>query len=221
MVAINKTQWKIVKELSKGNRTQSELAKTFKMSLPSIHMQLKSLEREKLVKKVGEIKGKTRPYAEYSIGNGFIYFMKVLPNEAEQTFLEIDENIKLHLRIWSIPQREYQFYVEKFWWGLQDYLGDIDAVIIYGSVAQGEARQGSDIDILLLVNKGVKKYEKMFGAKMVGQRGKRKMISCQIFETNDFKNSLEKGSDFAREIINNNLIIYDNSNSFTKLKNES
>lgn len=218
MITLHKTKWQIIEALTKGNKTPTELAKRLKITLPSIHAQIKELEQENLIKKVGEIKGKTRPYAEYSIREGFIYFVKALPDETAQKFLPIDENLKLHLRIWSVPQKEYHYYIERFWWQIQEYLKDIDSIIVYGSVASGEARDGSDIDILMLVKKNMKKYEKMFSAKMIGTRGKRKMIMCQIFETDDFENSLKKGSDFAREVMKNNIVIYDPDNNFIKLK---
>ena len=221
MLNLNKTKWMIINELSKQERTPTELAKKLKITLPSVHLQLKDLQREGLVKKIENIKGKTRPYSGYSLGNGFIYFIKALPSEIDQRFLEVDQNLLLHLRIWSIPQKENHYYLENFWWQLQDYLDDFDAVVVYGSVAKGEAREGSDIDILLLVKKDVKKYENMYNAKMIGIRGKRKMIMCQVFRTEDFENSLKKGSDFAREIMKNSIVIYDPYYKFIKLKNES
>ena len=221
MLNLNKTKWMIISELSKQERTPTELAKKLKITLPSVHLQLKDLQREGLVKKIENVKGKTRPYSGYSLGNGFIYFIKALPNEIDQRFLEIDQNLLLHLRIWSIPQKENHYYLENFWWQLQDYLDDFDAVVVYGSVAKGEARVGSDIDVLLLVKKDVKKYENMYNAKMIGVRGRRKMIMCQVFKTEDFENSLKKGSDFALRVMKNSIIIYDPNYSFTKLKNES
>jgi len=219
MITLNKTKCRIIEELSKGNKTPTQLAKKLKITLPSIHAQLKALEQEKLVKKVGEIKGKTRPYAEYSIENGFIYFMKALPNETEQRFLQIDENLKLHLRIWSLPQKEYHYYIESFWWQIQDYLEDIDAIVIYGSVATGKAREGSDIDVLMLVKKDVKKYEEKFNAIMVGPKIRGKVIMAQVFKTDDFENSLKKGSKFAEEVIRNHRIIYDPNKRLERIKN--
>lgn len=229
MLILNKTKWSIVKELSKGNKTPTELAKKLKMTLPSIHAQLKGLEQERLIKKVGEVKGKTRPYAEYSIGEGFVYFIKALPNETEQKFLEVDDDLKIHLNVWSIPQREYHIYVERFlfvllggemWHSLENkYWENVDAIVVYGSVASGKAEEGSDIDILLLVKKNVEKYEKEFGAVRIEVKGKGKTIMTQVFRTDDFENSLKKGSDFAIEVIKNNVVIYDPDKKFTKLKN--
>lgn len=218
MLDINKTKWNIIKELSQGDKTPTELSKRLKLSLPSIHEQLKALEQKNLIEKKGQVKGKTRPYAEYSIGNGFIYFMKVLPKETEQRFLPIDENLKLHLRIWSIPQKRYHYYLENFWWRIQDYLEDIETIVIYGSVAKGEAREDSDIDILILVKKDVKKYEEKFNAFAVGPRGKKEIIMTQIFQISDFENSLRRGSKFSNEVMKNHKIIYDPNKIFEKLK---
>lgn len=219
MLNLNKTKWRIIQELSKGNKTPTELAKKIKITMPSIHAQLKEMQQEGMVKKVGEIKGKTRPYAEYSIEEGFVYFVRALPNEAEQIFLPVEQNLQLHLRIWSVPQKEYHYYLEGFWWQIQDYLEDIDSIVVYGSVASGKAREGSDIDILLLVKKDVKKYEKIFNAIMVGPKGKREMVMAQVFRTDDFENSLKKGSKFAEEVIKNHRIIYDPNKKFEKIKN--
>ncbi len=219
MLNLNKTRWRLIEELSKGNKTPSELAKKLRITPPSIHSQLKSMQAERLVKRVGEIKGKTRPYAEYSIGAGFVYFLKALPNETQQGFIECDENLKLHLRIWSIPQKEYHYYIESFWWQIQDYLDDIDTIAVYGSVASGKARQGSDIDVLVLVKKDVKKYEERLNAVIVGQKGKKEVVMAQVFETNDFENSLKKGSKFAEEVIKENIILYDPCNNLEKIKN--
>lgn len=202
---INKTQWKIIEELSKGNKTPTELATALKIKPPSIHLQLKQLEQKKLIEITGRKKGKTRPYYEYSLGTGFIYFIKALPNETEQKFMKVTAHIKLHLQIWAIPQQEYHEYVETFWWQLQNCLKDIDAVAVYGSVASGQAREGSDIDILLLVNKNQKKYEEKYRAVMIKDR----IIMAQAFQTQDFANSLKKGSKFAEQAIKNSITIYD------------
>lgn len=211
-------KWEVIKLLAKGNKTPTELAKLLKISMPSLHKHLIQLEQEKMIAKIGEKKGKTRPYAEYSLGQGFVYFIKALPGEAEQKFLTIDENLKLHLRIWSVPQRRYHYYIESFWWKLQDYLEDIEAVMVYGSVAQGTAKEDSDIDVLLLVKNDVKKYEKLFGAKVIGPKGRGEMVMAQVFETKDFENSLKKGSKFAKEALKNIKVIYDPNKLFEKWK---
>jgi len=211
---INQTQWKIIEELAKSNKTPTELAAALKIKPPSIHLQLKQLEQNSLIQTAGHKKGKTRPYCEYSLGTGFIYFAKALPNETEKKFMKITPLVKLHLQIWAIPQQEYHEHIELFWWQIQKHLQDIDAIIVYGSVANGQARDGSDIDILLLVNKNQKKYEEQYRAVMI----KDKIIMTQVFETDDFANSLKKGSKFAEQSIKNCVIIYDPKEKASQMK---
>lgn len=212
------TRWRIVRELSKGDLTPTKLAKRLKISLPSIYAQLKQLERENLVKRVEDSKGKTRPYTTYGLGEGFLYFIEAFPGEARKRILRADEDVMVQLRIWSIPQQEYHYYVECFWWELQKHLADIESVVVYGSVARGDTRKGSDIDILLLVNKGVKKYGDKFGAGMVGTREKSKVFMCQVFEAEDFGKSLQLGSQFAAEVVKDGIAIHDPKKYFSRLK---
>jgi predicted nucleotidyltransferase/predicted transcriptional regulator len=215
---VSETQWKILKELAKSDMAPTDLAKTLKITLPSVHVQLKQLLSRQLIKEVERESGKTRPFTKYSLGNGFVYIIKALPGEISKTLLEIDDNIIFHLRVWSVAQKEYHPYLDQFWWILQNYIYDIDAVILFGSVAKGNAKPGSDIDILLLVRKDVEKYEKMFGAQLVGTKQEKKMFMCQVFKTDDFENSLKKGSDFAAEVVKSNIVLYDPDKLFLRLQ---
>lgn len=202
-------QWEIIKILTAGNKTPTDIAKIMKISLPGLHKHLMDLERAGMIQKADATKGKTRPYTTYTIGKGFVYFTKAIGGIAEQGLIEADENVKAQLGIWAIPQKEYHYYIESFWWQAQEFIEDIDAIAVFGSVAKGNARENSDIDVLLLVKKDVKKFEKMFGAIAVGKKGKKAMVMAQVFEINDFNNSLRKGSKFAKEVISNHKTIYD------------
>lgn len=202
-------QWEIIRILAKGNKTPTEIARIMNISLPGLHKHLAELERKGMIKKADAIKGKTRPYTAYSIGKGFVYFAQAMKGNAEQGFIEADENVKAQLGIWAIPQKEYHYYIEALWRQLQEFIEDIDAIAIFGSVAKGNAREGSDIDALLLVKKDVNKFERKFGTIAVGKKGGKAMVMAQVFETNDFKNSLKKGSKFAEEVIKSHKVIYD------------
>ncbi len=211
-------RWEIIRILSEGDRTPTEMAKMLKISLPALHKHLVSMESEGLIRKEGIIKGKTRPYATYTLGNGFVYFAKAVKGGAEQGIIEADDDVKLRLNIWSIPQKEYHAYIEAFWWKIQEDISDIDAVAVFGSVAKGNAREGSDIDVILLAKSGAKKLEKKFSATAVGKQGKKAVVMAQVFETEDFRNSLAKCSKFAEEVMKGNKVIYDPLNVFYGLK---
>lgn len=218
-VIISKTRWEIIKRLSKGKKTPSELAKVLGRSIPTVHRHLKHLENLGMIERVGERKGKTRPYVEYSLGKGFVFFVEALPGEVRKRFLKIDDNLLVHLRIWSIPQKEFHRYVEGFWWELQDYLDKVEAIAVFGSVARGDARSGSDIDALILARKAVNKLEERFGAIPIGPSGKSRLIMAQVFTLEDFAQSLASDSLFAREVIENMIIIHDPNKTLEALRN--
>ncbi len=201
-------KWKIIESLSKRERTSSELAKQFKTSLSNISQQLSELESFGIVKKAGVEKGKRRPFLRYSLDKGFIFLIEAIPKETRKIFLEADENIKTHMRIWSIPQKEFHYYVESLWWELQNYLDNIVSFAIFGSVAKGNAREDSDIDVLIIAEKNAEEFEKKFSAKIVGLKERGKMIMAQVFSTADFEKALEESA-FAKQIISSMIIICD------------
>jgi len=204
------SRWRVIQALAKRDSTPSELAKRFGTSIANITQQLSKLESEGLVKRVGvKRQGVGRPFTRYSLDRGFVLLIGVIPGKAEKVLLEADENIRLHLNIWSIPQKEYHYYVEKFWWDIQDYLDSIEALAVFGSVAKGDARAGSDIDLLIIARKNARRLERKFSSKIVGPEGRGKMIMAQVFSTREFINMQKSGSRFAVEAISSMKVIYD------------
>lgn len=205
----SETKWRIIEILSKGDKTPTAIAGKLRKSLSNICLHLAELETLKIIKKTGVTGGKTRPYTKYTLDKGFVFLIEAIPNKTRKIFLEVDENLQTHLNIWSIPQKEFHYYVEMFWWELQEYLDDIESVVIFGSVAKGNARTDSDIDALILAKKNIRELEKKFAAKIIGPRKKGKMMMAQVFTPEDFENALKEGSNFAKEVVSSMIIIYD------------
>jgi len=203
-------RWRVIQALAKRDSTPSELAKKFETSIANITQQLSKLESEGLVKRAGvKRQGVGRPFTRYSLDRGFVLLIGAIPGKAEKVLLEADENIRLHLNIWSIPQKEYHYYIEKFWWEIQDYLDSIEALAVFGSVAKGDARTGSDIDVLIIARKHTRRLEGKFSSKIVGPEGRGKMIMAQVFSTQEFSNMLKSGSRFIREAVSSMKVVYD------------
>lgn len=218
---ISKTSWKIIELLGERDRTPTELVNLLKISHSSLHKHLENLERNNFIIKIAENKGKTRPYKTYSLGEGFIYFIEALNGEVAKKFLRIDENLKVHLNVWKIPQKEFQYFVERFWWDIQDDMEKINSIGVFGSVAKGNAREDSDIDILILTNKKENLLEKKYGTKIIKKPyEKGKMIMSQIFEKNGFIEAIIKKSKFANEAIKNMILIYDKEDFLLKIKRQ-
>jgi len=216
--AISKTRLELLILLSQKSRTPSELARLLEKSLPTITRHLAHLENFNLVERVGEERGRTRPYVKYALRETAI-LIKVMEGDVKILNLPLSEEIKVQLRIWSIPQQSFHYYIEGFLWQIQDLMPCVTAIAVYGSVAKGDAREDSDIDALILATKDIAKIKKRCEAMIVKKPGEEaKMVMAQVFELNEFEQALSSGPEFAREVIKSMLPIYDPDRILAKLK---
>ncbi len=214
---LSETEWKIVELLTTRAFSPTEIAQALKTSIQNAGTILRKLEQKKLVIKTLK-SGKTRPFTQYSIGKGFVYFAQALPGRAERKFLEVDENLKMHLAIWSLPQHEFHYFLEDFWWGIKKYWSKIKCLVVFGSVARGDARRDSDIDILIIPHHKEKALERRLQAYMAGSKESNKIITCQVFSLQEAKDKLSRGDKLIKEILKEGKIIYDPQDVFLTLK---
>lgn len=212
MVKLEKNRWEILKIISNSNATPTEISKKLKISLPAVSSHINSLETQGFIEKTGEKKGKTRSYNIYSLKKDLFHFIKITPGEVSKGTLEIDNDFNAILEIYRLPQKEFRKSILDFWYDIQKHLENIKAIAIYGSVAKGNAKEDSDIDILIISDKD--KIDEEYSAKMF----KNKMVMGKTFSEKDFLNSKNKGSLFIKEIQKTMHVIYDPKNI---LKNEN
>lgn len=211
---LQKNRLEILKFISDKERTPTEISKKFNMSLPGVHSNLNFLENRGFIEKSGEKKGKTRPYNLYTIKKDIFSYLKISKKDVSKETLEIDEDFDSILQIYKISSRDFRKSLLKFWYDIQRFRKEIQSIAVYGSVAKGNQKQDSDIDILI-ISKNPDKLEKEYSAKMF----ENKMIMAKAFSKKDFLDSKNKGSLFIKEILENMFIIYDPENILSSLKN--
>lgn len=217
---LSATRFKVLELLSEKPRTPSELSKLLKKSLPTVTRHLAYLENFELVKRVGEEKGKTRPYVKYALNESAI-LIKVLEKDVGIFSLTLDESAKMQLRIWSIPQRRFHYYVERFIWQVQDLMPKIAAIAVYGSVARGDARDDSDIDLLILVTSEaeVEMIKKECETMVIRKPSEEaRMVMAQVLSLSEFQKALCLGSEFAKEVTESMSPIYDPNRILARLE---
>lgn len=202
----------VLNHLEGGEKTPTELSGEMDLSISSVSKHLKELERMGLVVKSGKKKGKTRSYLKYRLRD-FVYFVSSLDGEVGKEMVELDEHHKVRFRIWSIPQKRFHKHLDKFWCEVQKDLEKIDSLMVYGSVARGDAGEDSDVDLLIISE--FENLEDKYGANVVGK----KMFMANVFSRADFKGSLEEGSEFAENAIEEGRIIYDPEGFLREMKN--
>ncbi len=85
------TAWMILEELGKGNKTPTELASKFDMSVANVDNFLSKLEDKRIVKRVKKIrKGRGRPFTEYALEEKGPIFI-LMPAEGKRYYIEGSE----------------------------------------------------------------------------------------------------------------------------------
>ena len=98
-------------------------------------------------------------------------------------------------------------------------LGDrIDSIILYGSVARNEAREESDIDILVVIkDKDIEIYDKISKIRTDIDLDNNTLTSLLLLSRKELERYIKLGSPLIEGIMKEGAILYDDGN-FEKLR---
>lgn len=207
MFEVTEAKKKVLEKLAEGDWTPTELAYELGLKTQTAYNHLQQLEEKGVLDK-RKVEAKTRPKTRYSIGEGFIQYVAILPGDFTIRTLRLNRNKKALFRIWSIPQPEFHPYLEEVWHELKKEDG-ILAAGIYGSVARGEADRDSDIDVLIITKNKKREIEKKYGSKVVELEGDNKLIMSQVYTLKEYRNSLVHQSDFLTRVKDEIIPVFD------------
>lgn len=206
---------KVLQKLSEQAYAPTDLAEELDKSRNTVYNHLEDLYNQGILSKK-QVAAKTRPKTRYSIDDGFINYIAVLPGQYTQKNLKLTPERQPVLRIWSLPQEEFQPYIESYWWSIKNsvdinYREEIKAVAVYGSVARGEADKDSDIDFLVITeDKDTEDtISQNFGSTRIETGESTKIAMTESYSMKDYRNSLANGSGFLENIQNELHVIYD------------
>jgi predicted nucleotidyltransferase len=85
---------------------------------------------------------------------------------------------------------------------------EIDAIILYGSVARREAHVESDIDILIISPDKMKTYDKASEIRYELDLKYGTMTTILVYTPEEFEQSLSLGSPFLKEVLKEGQALY-------------
>lgn len=205
----------VLEKLCERDWTPTELGEELGKSTAAVYNHLDDLYDGGLLEK-RDVTAKTRPKSEYSIGAGFVQYVAVLPGLLAENGVTLTPSKEAMFRIWSLPQEEFHPFVEEYWWRLRTSAGvdpanDLVAVGIYGSVARGHAEQGSDLDVLVVVeDDGVAdRIDDVTSALKLDVGGRTTIAMTEVYTREEFRNSVAHGSDFLETSLDEVHPVYD------------
>jgi predicted ArsR family transcriptional regulator len=114
---VNEAKKEILEHLVIRDWTPTDLAEELDKSTNTVYNHLGELHERGLLTRT-QVPAKTRPKTQYSIGEGFLQYIAVLPGRYTEKSVELTPEKQAILHIWDIPQEEFHPFVQKYWWAL-------------------------------------------------------------------------------------------------------
>lgn len=215
MFEVGAAKREILQRLAQQDWSPTDLAEELDKSPETIYNHLHDLEEQGVLTKT-QVPAKTRPKSEYSIGDGLIQYITVLPGQFQEGSLKATGTKEVMFRIWAVPQEEFHPFLEQYWWTILAHADlDLDehilAIGVYGSVARGEADEDSDIDLLAVTTdeSGKSHMEEFLGSTVLDYRGRSRMGMTEVYTKEEYRDSMVHESDFLASIRDELHPIYD------------
>jgi predicted nucleotidyltransferase len=184
------------KDLSKWYYTR-ELAKLSRVGVGTVSSGFNKLAKEGLVEQ------KTEGQEKY-------YKLNLTSPRTRKLceLFEIDKREKLYKE-----KRRLAWVLEDFTKRVSDFAPEVQSVILFGSVARGQATPRSDIDILVIApNSGEERFNELMNvvdrlAAEVSGRHPAKLVPI-VMMTKDFEKSIKDKKRFAADVLKDGIVLF-------------
>jgi DNA-binding transcriptional ArsR family regulator len=124
-------RWEILRILANSPSSPIELAEELQTTVSYVSQQLKLLEAMGLVKKTRTgASEKGKPRSVYNISNELVYITLLTHENSSKKQIYLTPHHKSIMNIWLLDDITLHYPIEKLFWKLESFLGEIDGVFI-------------------------------------------------------------------------------------------
>jgi len=101
---------------------------------------------------------------------------------------------------------------------LKEISDHIDAIIVYGSVARGEAGEGSDIDVLIISDEKGNITDRIFDISYDVDLEYGVAMSLAYLTPMEIEHRIKVGSPFIEDVLTQGVVLYDRDETFKRIR---
>jgi hypothetical protein len=199
-------RWEIIKAISKGRASATELARLTKSSLPNVSQQVKLLEAYDLIEYVKEQRSKLgKPRQLYGLKHDVCHIAFARHGFAEKRFFNPDAYHALLLNVLFIPSMQDHAYLHKFL--LNDELLRCSVAFVKSSEHEIE---------LFIITEDVELVRSKYSNSFVEHNGKMRKIITWTHTLHEVQEGMRKKDQYFLNLLKHH-VLNDPRNDFTKL----
>lgn len=195
-------------------RSPTQVAEELGVSVQTASRNLKKLVEEGFAEQRRAGSDEGRGYKRYQVRE-FARLLAGYDGELFEETLDLATDKRAVLSTWKVPQEEFHPVLLSYLFAGDGARIELDVVgiVVYGSVARGDARPDSDVDVLLVYEDGSRAEEHVdatFGTdgSLVAPNAKR-VISETWFTRREFAGATGADSQFLRNALGEGIVLYD------------
>ena len=125
------SKWDILKCLESGKKSPIDLAKETNTSVANISQQLRLLELAGFVisERISN-REKGLPRILYSLAGNYSYLVLSSPGYVGKRFSQLEDYQKTILKIWFIDDKSLHYYIEKYFWSIEQHFEKANFIAI-------------------------------------------------------------------------------------------
>lgn len=212
------TEREVLELLLERPRSPTEVADELGVSVQTASRNLKRLVEQEFAERTRD--GEGRGYKRYR-AKEFAQVFAGYDGELFERTVEPTQTHRLITSVLKVPQPDFHPVLISWLF----FENDVDlsihakAIVLYGSVAKGEATNESDIDLLVVYDPEFESEGEIYRSEVESQTHRwgggplgpetERIVSQEWFTISEFRNGFDAGSQFLRNVLDEGIVLYD------------